>query len=574
MLDMVTLLQTQRAKHGPRPLFGRKVGSAWRYETYEDFGQRVDACRARLATLDVAPGERVAIISGNCIEWVAYCFAAYGLRAAWVPMYAAQLEDDWMYILRDSGARICLVEDEALESRIAARRTEAPALQHIVRLDVDTSIAAETPAQSPDADDVANIVYTSGTTGRPKGVLLTHKNLAAAIGGVMGDLPLSAETRFLSFLPWAHVGGGVSELLGIISLGASTALAEGPDKILQNLGEVRPTALVAVPRIWNRLRASVEKQVADAPAPARALFRTAMEARSKARRGERLRKRERLAVVLAERLIFRKVRERLGGRLEFALSGAAALSQEVGEFIDNLGITVLEGWGMTETSGVATLNRLDSRRIGSVGKPLRGVRVTVDRDKGHDGEHGELIVHGDFVMKGYHGIDDAAGSAVDADGGLRTGDLGRVDAEGFVWITGRVKERFKLENGKYVAPVAVEEKMMLSRFVTQAFIHGDNRPHTVALVAPDIAELRAWAQANAPDLVSDTSLLENARVLRCVMADVERYLADVKSYERPKRIALLAEEFTTANGLLTPSLKVKRSAVLARYAEVVASLYR
>ncbi|MFO0672098.1 MAG: AMP-binding protein [Polyangiaceae bacterium] len=591
-LDTVSLLEDRRVRFGARPLFGEKRGGAFQFLTYAEFARGVDAARSFLASLGIGAGDRVAIIAANRVEWATLSFAVHGVGAAFVPMYEAQLEDDWVYILRDSRARLCFAANAGIASRVRARSAELPMLDRVIALDATPEdegasfaalVAAHVaggvsprPARRPDRSDVATIVYTSGTTGRPKGVLLSHENLAAQVAGILAAVPLGPESRLLSFLPWAHVGGGVCELMGIVSIGASTALAEGPDKILQNLAEVRPSALVAVPRIWNRLRDAVERQIEAAPAPVRRLFRAAMRARAKARRGESPTMRERVALALAERLILKKVRARLGGRLEFALSGAAALSLEVAEYIDDLGIVVLEGWGMTELSGLATINRLGERRLGSVGKPIDGVRVRIDRSVGDasDGESGEVVTYGPIVMRGYEGEGQGTGVVIDPDGGLRTGDLGRIDPDGFLFITGRVKERFKLENGKYVAPVAIEERVALSRFVAQAYVHGDNRPHTVALVVPDWTSLRELVRARFPHLTSDDDIVADAAVRAAVHADIEAQLGAVRSYERPKAIAILREEFTTDNGLLTPTLKMKRNAVFERHREIVFGLYR
>lgn len=591
LFDTVSLLEARSARFGARPLFGTKRDGAFHYLTYAEFARGVDEARAVLASMGIGVSDRVAIIASNRVEWATLSFATHGLGAAYVPMYEAQREDEWVYILRDSGARVCFAANARIAAKLRARNADLPALERVTVLDAQPEDEAPTfgallaearkatpsvPARRPAPSEVATIVYTSGTTGRPKGVLLSHENLAAQVAGILAAVPLTPESRLLSFLPWAHVGGGVCELLGIVSIGASTAIAESPDKILENLAEVQPTALVAVPRIWNRLRDAVERQIEAAPKPVRRIFRAAMRARAKARRSEAPTAKERLALALAERLILRKVRARLGGRLEFALSGAAALSVEVAEYIDDLGIVVLEGWGMTELSGIATLNRIDARRLGSVGKPIEGVRVRIDRTVGDatDGESGEIVTYGPIVMKGYEGDAAGTGVVVDPDGGLRTGDLGRVDEDGFLHITGRVKERFKLENGKYVAPVAIEERIALSRFVAQAYVHGDDRPHTVALVVPDWTSLRALVRAEFPHLTTDEAIVADAAVRDLVHRDIEAQLAAVRSYERPRAIALVREEFTTESGLLTPTLKMKRGAVFERHRELVLGLYR
>jgi long-chain acyl-CoA synthetase len=298
-----------------------------------------------------------------------------------------------------------------------------------------------------------------------------------------------------------------------------------------------------------------------------------MSTASKRRRSEACSLADRIALALARRLIFARIVAGLGGSLRFAFSGAAALSVEVAEFIDNLGIEVYEGYGMTEAGGAITTNRKDERRIGSVGKPVPGVRLELHPNVAgaNDGE-GEIVVYGSGVMAGYHQREAATREALTSDGGLRTGDLGRFDADGYLYITGRVKELFKLSNGRYVAPAALEEKLQLSPFIEQCMVYGDDMPYVIALIVVDQATLERWAREHG--VITDIAkILDDPRTHELYAAELEKYGASFRGYERIREFVLDTERFTTQNGMLTPTLKVKRRNVVSKYASVFRRLY-
>jgi len=316
----------------------------------------------------------------------------------------------------------------------------------------------------------------------------------------------------------------------------------------------------------------VLKSVAAQPKPFQKLFERAMAAAARQKAGESIGFIDRAAIGIARKTIFSKIIARFGGRLKWAVSGAAALSREVAEFVDNLGITVFEGYGMTESSGVATASSPGARRIGAVGKPIPGVTITLDHTAaGSDAEQGEILVKGHCVMMGYYGKPEDTKAALTEDGALRTGDLGKIDADGFLSITGRVKELYKLENGKYVAPAPLEEQLTLSPFIAQAMVHGANRPYNVALIVPDMGALKEWGQAHG---VAGDKLLEAEPVRKLFADELAQHSGGWKGYERVQKFALLDEEFTTANDMLTPTLKVKRRNVMKRYEDRIASLYQ
>jgi long-chain acyl-CoA synthetase len=414
-------------------------------------------------------------------------------------------------------------------------------------------------------------MYTSGTTGDPKGVVLSHDNVVSNVIGLRSVIPLERQHRTLSFLPWAHALGHTVELHMLIACGASTGIAESVEQLVANFSEVRPTVLVAVPRVFQKIYAGVEKLMAEKPAPLRWLYRTGLRAAVDRRRGQALSLFTRLTLALCDRLVFGKIRARFGGRLQFAVSGAAALAREVAEFVEALGIEVYEGYGLTETSPVVSANVPGCKRLGSVGRPLPDVRVVIDQAASSDGRDGEIVVHGPNVMVGYYNHPEETRAMLTSDGGLRTGDLGYLDRDGFLYITGRIKELYKLANGKYVAPVPLEERLKLSPLIASVMIHGANHPCNVALVVPDLANGRlALGQPDA-----DLATLAASPVLHArIRAEIERLSQGWKGFETIRAFALLPEDFTQEGGFLTPSLKLKRRAVLARYGQQLEQLYR
>ncbi len=583
--DLVTLFQESASRHASRPIFGTKSGGTWNWLTYAEFARMVDQCRGGLAARGVGTGDRVAAISNNRVEWAAGAYATYGLGGAYVPMYEAQQEKEWKYILNDSGTKAVFCATEAVAAKVAAMKSEIPTLEQIICFDAPESNAdsftallkqgAANPVKAvvPAPSDIAGFIYTSGTTGNPKGVLLTHMNLGANISASLSVFPVTPEDRSLSFLPWAHSFGQTAEMHMLIGAGASLGICEGIPKIIDNLAEVQPTVLMAVPNIFNKIYDGVQKQMAAKPAVIRRLFATAMSAQSRAKKGEPVSLGEKVALAVSKKIIFSKIVAKFGGRLRYAMSGGAALSKEVGEFVDNLGIMVFEGYGLTETSPVATVNTPAARRIGSVGKAIPGVRVELDFESSGSPDEGEVIVHGHNVMKGYYNLPEESAKVFTASGGFRTGDLGRMDKDGFLYITGRIKELYKLENGKYVAPVALESKLQLSPYILQAMVYGANRPFNVAVLVPKMDALKEWAAANGVDASDTAKLVQDDRVRQLIRGEISSQGREFKGFESIKEFIVSAEEFTVANDLLTPKLSMKRRNVLKRYEAEIEAIY-
>ena len=588
---LVDMLESSLRAFPDKPVMGIKLRGHYSWITYREFGTRVDHCRAGLAARGLKEGERTAIISNNRIEWAVACYATYQLGAAFAPMYESQSPDDWRFILNDCQPSILIVSNEEIHKHLGAILDDVKSIREVIILDahehhhdaisfehlMDIGRKNPTPPLQIDPKSMSGLIYTSGTTGKPKGVMLSHGNIISNINAMHEILPITPGEVSLSFLPWAHSFGQNVELHGMISAGGALGLAERVDTIIANLSEVRPTVLFSVPRVFNKIYDGLNKKMAHAPPLKKKLFYAGL-----ANSAELRRRKERglgpglpgILDIFFDRVVFSKVRSVLGGRLKYAFSGGAALSKEVAEFIDNLHITVYEGYGLSETSPIITANYPGAQRIGSVGKPIPGVRVVIDTNvEGGDPDVGEIINYGPNTMMGYFNRPEETARVMTADGGFRTGDLGRME-DGFLYITGRVKEQYKLENGKYVVPAPLEEQLTLSPYILQAMIHGENRPFNIALIVPDFDAIREWAAAHAIASTDPEALCKNPEVRALIQKEIEKYSKEWKGYERPKAFALLPDEWSVDNDMLTPKLSLKRRNVVKKYEQSIEELYR
>jgi long-chain acyl-CoA synthetase len=574
--NLVELAEDSVARFAERPLFGEHLSTGWSWQTYRRWQSRVDSIRAVLAGHGIVAGDRVAIVSRNSAVWAAAAYATFGRGAAFVPMYEQQRLDDWEYILRDSGARIVLVRTQQIASLIDTLQPRLPALRHILTIEdpiglpVLESRASAVPTIHPASDDVAGIIYTSGTTAPSKGVMLTHGNITSNVLATSRVLPVSSHDRMLSFLPWAHIYGQVAELHSMIAAGASTAFNTATDRLLEDLRTVQPTILVAVPRVLERLYVTVRAELVHHPRVVRSVFYRGVDAAKRRYHGERLRLRDRVILWLAG-FLFAVVRRKLGSHLRYAISGSAALGGDVAEALQAMGIVVYEGYGLTETSPIVSVNRPGHRKLGSVGLPIDDVRIELDRSCGDGEGEGEIIVHGPNVMKGYTHPEQTALAFAD-DGGLRTGDLGRLDGDGFLYLTGRLRDQYKLETGKYVMPAPLEDRLAMSPYIANVMLYGAGRPYTVALIALDTPAIRTWALENGLDL--STELTSDLRVRRLILGEIERYGGHFRPHERPVEIVLTQAPFSIENGLLTPTFKLKRREVTRRFGGALDAVYQ
>lgn len=586
--NLVDMATRSVARFADRKRFATKVDGQWKWLSYGEFGTQIDAFRGGLAQLGVGKGDAVAVIANNRVEWAVGAYATYGREARYVPMYEKQNAEDWRFILTDSGAKVVLVANEKIATVVRGFAGDIGTLEKVIVLDgegADTfaavmAIGKDHPVQpgNPESTDLAGLIYTSGTTGQPKGVKLSHGNFISNVNAVQALFPMRDDEVSLSFLPWAHSFGQTCELHLLFSFGAASALNSDVNILVQELGEVQPTVLYSVPRVFNKVYDSIHKKVAADGGVAEKLFNAAI-ANSKERNALALDGKSSMGVDLKhavlDKIVLSKVRAKLGGRLEFAFSGGAAISTEVMTFLDAVGIVVFEGYGLSETSPIACMNYPDNRIVGSVGKAIPGVEIFIDTDAVNNtmGEQGEILIKGPNVMQGYHNLDDKTAEVMRSDHAFRTGDLGRMDADGFVFITGRIKEQYKLENGKYVVPGPLEDQLQLSGYVGQAFVFGDNKLYNVALIIPDFEALKGWCADNGVSGTPET-LCEHDGVRALIEGELAKQCQSVfKGFERIKGFKLIAEEFSVDNDLLTPKMSVKRLNVLKRYGDTLEGLY-
>ena len=581
--NLVDLWERSCKEFADRELFGTKKDGRWEWISYAEFKTLVDDFRGGLASLGVGAGDKVGIVSDNRVEWAVACYATYGLKAEYVPMYEAQKADEWQFILDDCGAKVVIGAKADITAKLKKVKDGVASLEHVICLEADESddhsyaalLAAgkkkPVKAQQPDPSDTAGFIYTSGTTGNPKGVILSHGNIASNINAIHSIFPFSPDDRSLSFLPWAHSFGQTCELHALLSMGASLGINDEVPNLVANLAEVKPTILFAVPRIFNRIYDGVNKQMADKPGFIQSLFRAGIQNATLKNAGKDVSLFGGIGLGLADKIIFSKIRDKFGGRLRFAVSGSAALAKEVAEFIDALGIEVYEGYGLTETSPIATANFPDNRKIGSVGKAIPGVTITIDKSVTDDPKNGEILIKGPNIMQGYHNRDEENAKVLMEDRTFRSGDMGYLDGEGYLYITGRIKEQYKLENGKYVVPSPLEEELKLSPFIANVMIHGANKPFNVALVVPDMDSLKKWATETGVDL---GSIEKSAKVRELLEKELKERSAAFKGFERPQKFSITVDDFTTENGMLTPTMKLKRRNVLAKYEADLDALYK
>jgi long-chain acyl-CoA synthetase len=456
-------------------------------------------------------------------------------------------------------------------------------LQHIVALDGGANDPAsfeallargdgrDIPARSPSKSDVATIIYTSGTTGEPKGVRLSHGNLAANALALAEVRDYGSDLRSLAFLPWAHVFGGQIELNVMMALGAAVAILPSADLLFEEAQRLRPTVLYAVPRIWSQVYHDMQRTLSAEPEMSRHMFDDAMQLLKKQRAGESLKLTERIYLNLCDRIVISKLKARLGGKVRWAFSGAAPLPVPVAEMLHDLGITIYEGYGLTESSGSSTSNPTGAAKFGSVGKAVGETRIVIDTkvSEALAGE-GEILLYGPGIMQGYHNQPNATTDAITADGGLRTGDLGRIDDDGYLWVTGRIKDLYKLSNGRYIAPAPLEQKLKMSPFIEHCMVYGAGQPYNVALIVADVRSLRAYLGL---EHLSAEELIADPRARRLYEEEILKCSRDFRTFELVRNFWLATEPFTRENGMLTSAMKLRRRRVLQFYEAKLRSLY-
>ena len=555
---------------------------------YGEIGRRIDHVRGGLAGLGIEKGDAVGIISSNRPEWAVLAFATYGRNARYIPMYEKELVSTWKYIIEDSGLKFLLVSTPEIYEKVKDFPKEIPGLEaiYIMESDGENSLAAleqqgaANPVAPviPEPDDIAVLIYTSGTTGAPKGVLLSHGNLTYCSRAGYRIYPELTEYQVgLSMLPWAHSYALSGELNNWIQFGGSLGFMRDVSTLAEDLQRVKPTYLISVPRVFNKIYDGIQAKMNQAGGMKKKLFdkacQTARKRNELAQQG-RSDFRLNLRHKVLDKLVLSKVREAMGGRVTGALTASAAMNKEIALFFYDIGIPIYDCYGLTETAPAVTMNCAAAWKIGSVGKVLDGQRVEIDTSVvEQEADDGEIVVHGPNVMKGYHNQPAATAAVITPDGGFRTGDRGRFDEEGFLWITGRIKEQYKLSNGKYVFPAAIEEEIKLLPLAANATVYGDGRPYNICLVVPDFEEAGRWAEKQGVSALPD-DLLENPDFKAMLEAQITAHLIKTfGGYEVPKQFLFLKEDFSVENGMLTQTMKVKRNQVLKAYQNEIEAAY-
>ena len=571
-------------------LFGTKNKQSGAYEwvTYDDVRKRVDNFRGGLASVGIKKNDTVGIIANNRVEWAVAAFATYGLSARFVPMYESEIFKTWKYIIADARITFLLVSTDRIYQEVKPLLDEIPSLKHIYIIEEEGEksmkhleiIGSEIPAPSvhPDVNDVAALIYTSGTTSDPKGVLLTHGNFVSnARGGYRMYLKYFNEsTVSLSILPWAHSYGQTAELYNWLFFGGSIGFAESVETIASDLLKVRPTFLIAVPRIFNKIYAGIHAKMNEEGGLKKTLFDMSLKA-AKAFREQNgnVGLGTKLKLAIGRKLVFAKIKEKFGGRIVASVTGSAKMNIEIANFYTDIGQPVYDCYGLSETSPAISMNSPEFNRQGSVGKPLEFVEIRIDRELIDDkSQDGEIQVKGPNLMLGYHNKPEITKQVFTEDGWLKTGDRGHLDQDGYLYITGRLKEQFKLENGKYVFPSAIEEDITLLPYIENAMIYGDGKPFNVCVVVPDQAVLRQTAAIL--EMKTDVNKLIHLPLVQEFMSlEIRKSLkGKYGSYEIPKKFIFSDEHFTIANGMLTQTLKLKRRVVLEKYKAQIEQLYK
>ena len=572
----------------PRAQLFRRA-DRWESISSQEFLRRIAALSTAFVELGVKPGDRVGLFSANRPEWHTADFAINGSGAVTVPVYFNESPDRMAYILKHCGAKVVFVVGAPQLQKLLAVRASLPELEQIIVANGGDHLPSEclcyeTLIAGASAADVssyrlrasqvlpgqlASLIYTSGTTGEPKGVMLTHTNFCSNVHDVGLDFHVNpAEDVALSFLPLAHVYGRTLDYIYIFG-GATLAYVESVDAVAQALLEVRPTITAAVPRFFEKIYARLVEKGSQSTGVKRMLFDWAMRVAEMSAQWRAGKSHPNLAVTLqrklADMLVYRKIRMGMGGRLRLISSGGAPLSKELAEFFWAVGIPIYQGYGLTETSPIVSSNYPENR-MGSSGKPIPNVQVRAAED-------GEILVKGPCVMQGYYKNPAATREVLTEDGWFRTGDIGYVDKDNYLFITDRKKDLIKTAAGKFVAPQPIENALKTSPYILNAMVVGDKRKFIVVLIVPNPATVAAKAADQGIKFASHAELAAHPWVRSLIDAEIKRLTVHLAQYETIKRFALLPEDFTFDNGSLTFTLKLKRRVVEQQYAAVIESLY-
>ena len=572
--------------------FRSKVGGAWVSITHREALGRVQAISLGLRELGIKAGDKVAIVSENRPEWALTDYACLCARATDVPIYPTLTAKQTEYILRDSESVAVFCSTAAQVAKVLEVQGALPGLQQIIVFDGDAaagrpgviSLAAlegkgravvsrhpnwKAEALSAGPEDLATLIYTSGTTGDPKGVMLSHHNIWSNVQACLQMIPIGSGDECLSMLPLSHSYERMVDYT-LFQAGVIINYAESFDTVAANLQDVKPTVVLSVPRLYEKVYARVLETALSGSVIKRNIFFWAKRAGEQwatlSLAGLPIPGGLALKKKIADRLVFAKLRARTGGRIRFFVSGAAPLSADIAKFFYSAGLPVIEGYGLTESSPVLTLNPLDRIKLGTVGRAIPGVELKIAQD-------GEILARGPNIMQGYYKLPEATTETIDTDGWLHTGDIGEIDSDGYLKITDRKKELLKTAGGKYIAPQPIELAVKRNKFVGNAMLYGDRRKFPIILIVPNFDNLERWARERSLTYGTHAELIALADVHAKIEREVMSMLSQLAKFETPKKVVLLEKDFTIESGELTPTLKVKRRIVEQHYKDKIDAAY-
>ncbi len=562
--------------------------------TYQQFKEETENFAYGLLKMGIRKDDKIAIISENRPEWIYFDMAVLGIGAINVPLYPSLTADSIEFILNNSETKIIVVSNKFHLNKILKVKNKCHSLQKIIILndedllnkdDFITSFKEIQKAgqiyksQQPELfkekllhvneNDLASIIYTSGTTGEPKGVMLTHKNIFSNVAAALECIPISENDVFLSFLPLCHIFERMAGYYTGFSAGGTICFSESIEAISQNMQILKPTLMTSVPRLFERVYSKIIKNAENLPKTKKKLFDWALNVGYKYGEAKRL---GRVPVTLitqyklADKLVLHKIRDSFGGRLRFFISGGAALPKELAAFFYTFGIQIIEGYGLTESSPVIALNRLDDFKFGTVGKALPGVEIKIASD-------GEILARGPNIMQGYYKNKKETDEVL-KDGWLHTGDIGVFDSDGFLKITDRKKHLFKTSNGKYVAPTPIENLFLCSKYIDQFVLIGDRRTYLSALIVPDFEALKEYADSHNISYSNVEELTKVPEIYKMMESELSKFQKKLANYERVRKFTLLEKPFTLEEGEVTPSMKIRRKVIEQRYKNLIESMYQ
>jgi long-chain acyl-CoA synthetase len=581
-----------------REVYRYKLDERYVGITYDELYEKAELFAHGLKSIGLKRGDKISILSENRPEWPITDFASLAIGAIDVPIFPTLTAKQIEYILLSGDVSVVVVSNSFQLNKVLRIRDSLKAMRKVISMNpkqksspaplgdgwvLDFAEIYDAGRKERDRhrsefrkwlleakpSDLATIIYTSGTTGEPKGVMLTHGNFVSNMKGALDHIPINEDDTLLSFLPISHSFERMAGYYTALSAGATVSYAESIETVAQNLVEEKPTIVTTVPRLFERIHAQVIKSIEAGSPSKRKIFYWALNV------GKRyVADRKRGFVnpllhsyyALANKLVFSKLKARTGGRIKFFVSGGAALSRELGEFFEAMGIMIIEGYGMTECSPVISANRLDDYKFGTVGKPLIRVQVKIADD-------GEILTRGQHVMIGYYKDKEATEEAIDKEGWLHTGDVGHFDSDGFLLITDRKKHIFVNSGGKNIAPQPIESLLQQSKFVDQIVLIGDRRRFNTALIVPDFEALKEYAKDHGISFSDMNDLITSERINEAVRKDINELQKDLAKYEQVRRFKLLSSPFTIEDGDLTPTLKVKRKVVEQKYSGEIESMY-